>query len=90
METQRDAAMRESPEERGIEEARMAVARAERARRAQVKGEEAGLPTAPYVGLRGLLPSVCLPAIILCCSHGSASSADPKPHPTQQFNRREP
>jgi len=65
METQRDAAMRESPEERGIEEARVAIERAERAWREQVKGEEASLPTAPYVGLRGLLPGVCLAALIL-------------------------
>ena len=62
METQRDAARRESPEERGIEEARVAI---ERAEREQVKGEEASLPTAPYVGLRGLLPGVCLAALIL-------------------------
>jgi hypothetical protein len=65
MKTQRDAARRESPEERGIEEACVAIERAERAWREQVKGEEAGLPTAPYVGLRGLLPGVCLAALIL-------------------------
>ena len=62
METQHDAARRESPEERGIEEASVAI---ERAWREQVKGEEAGFPTAPYVGLRGLLPGVCLAAIAL-------------------------
>jgi len=65
METQHDAAMRESPEERAIEEARVTIERAERVWRQQVKGEEASLPTAPYVGLRGLLPGVCLAALIL-------------------------
>ena len=54
METQHDAAMRESPEERAIDEARVTIERAERVWRQQVKGEEASLPTAPYVGLRGL------------------------------------
>jgi hypothetical protein len=65
METQHDAARRESPEERAVDEARGTVERAERAWREQVKGGKAGIPAAPYVGLRGLLPGVCLAAIAL-------------------------
>jgi hypothetical protein len=65
MESQRHTAMRESPEERGIDEARVTIDRAERAWRQQVKGEEAGLPAAPYAGLRWLLLGVCLAAIVL-------------------------
>jgi hypothetical protein len=64
MEPQHPAGMRESPEERGIEEARVAIQRAERAWRQQVKGKEARLPAAPYAGLRWLLLGACLAAIV--------------------------
>ena len=65
MESQRHTGMRESPEERGIVEARVTIERAERAWRQQVKQEEAGLPAAPYAGLRWLMLGVCLAAIVL-------------------------
>ena len=65
MESQRHTGMRESPEERGIDEARVTIERAERAWRQQVREEEAGLPAAPYAGLRWLLLGVCLAAIVL-------------------------
>jgi len=64
MESQRPTAIRESPEQRGIEEARVTIQRAERAWRQQVKQEEAGLPAAAYARLRWLLLSVCLAAIV--------------------------
>jgi len=64
MESQRTTAIRESPEQRGIEEARVTIQRAERAWRQQVKQEEAGLPAAAYARLRWLLLSVCLAAIV--------------------------
>ena len=72
MESQRPTAIRESPEQRGIEEARVTIQRAERAWRQQVKQEEAGLPAAAYARLRWLLLSVCLaarndwPALSVC------------------------
>ena len=65
MESQRPTAIRESPEQRGIEEARVTIQRAERAWRQQVKQEEAGLPAAAYARLRWLLLGVCLAAIVL-------------------------
>ena len=64
MESQRPTAIRESPQQRGIE-ARVTIERAERAWRQQVKEEEASLPAAPYARLRWLLLGVCLAAIVL-------------------------
>jgi hypothetical protein len=65
MESQRPTAIRESPKRLGIDEARVTIKRAERAWRQQVKEEEAGLPAAPYAGLRWLMLGVCLAAIVL-------------------------
>ena len=64
MESQRPTAIRESPEQRGIDGARVTIQRAERAWRQQVKQEEAGLPAAPYARLSWLLLGVCLAAIV--------------------------
>jgi hypothetical protein len=65
MESQRLTAIRESPERRGIDGARVTIERAERAWRQRVKQEEAGLPAATYARLRWLLLGVCLAAIVL-------------------------
>jgi hypothetical protein len=59
METQRPAAMRESPQERGADEARVTVERAE------IGNEQAGVPAGPLGGVRWLWLAVCLAAIVL-------------------------
>ena len=65
MESQRDPATPDSPEQRDVDEARLMIERAQRAWRRQVANEEAGIAAGPRAGFRWLLLlGVALAAIV--------------------------